>query len=345
MPSLDSFTATERPHQLSMRRAWYSAIGTACSVSVPRFAQAITFYAGVRFMANGWITYRDMFSSMMMIMMSANGVGQGLVFQQAFESGKVSAISVFELMDRKTDIDPDLEGIEPKKDDIKGAVSFENIDFAYPTRPNIPVFKGQMNLKASALTKIAFVGPSGCGKSITIGMLERFYDCSDGMVRLDDYDVKKFSLHNLRSHLSIARSPKTEEAAKLANIYDFFKDLPDGFDTRVGDKGSQLSGGQKQRIAIARALERKPKVLLLDEATSALDSESEKIVQEALDKVLEQGGRTTITIAHRLSTIQNSDVIAVVSDGQIKELGSHQDLLALNGIYADMVAQQSLQVS
>ncbi|ORX63122.1 ATP-binding cassette superfamily [Hesseltinella vesiculosa] len=121
--------------------------------------------------------------------------------------------------------------------------------------------------------------------------------------------------------------------------------LPDGFDTRVGDKGSQLSGGQKQRIAIARALVRKPKVLLLDEATSALDSESEKIVQEALDKVLEQGGRTTTTIAHRLSTIQNSDVIAVVSDGQIKELGSHQDLLALNGIYADMVAQQSLQVS
>ncbi|ORX63121.1 P-loop containing nucleoside triphosphate hydrolase protein [Hesseltinella vesiculosa] len=362
------FKATERPHQLSMRRAWYSAIGTACSVSVPRFAQAITFYAGVRFMANGWITYRDMFSSMMMIMMSANGVGQGLVFQQAFESGKVSAISVFELMDRKTDIDPDLEGIEPKKDDIKGAVSFENIDFAYPTRPNIPVFKGQMNLKASALTKIALVGPSGCGKSTTIGMLERFYDCSDGMVRLDDYDVKKFSLHNLRSHLSIVQQEpivfdmsigenicygyegeitqdQMEEAAKLANIYDFIKDLPDGFDTRVGDKGSQLSGGQKQRIAIARALVRKPKVLLLDEATSALDSESEKIVQEALDKVLEQGGRTTITIAHRLSTIQNSDVIAVVSDGQIKELGSHQDLLALNGIYADMVAQQSLQVS
>ncbi|KAI8060794.1 P-loop containing nucleoside triphosphate hydrolase protein [Gongronella butleri] len=362
------YRATERPHKLSVKRAWTSAVGTACSVSIPRFAQAITFYAGVQFMSHGWITYQQMFSSMMMMMMTALGVGQGLVFQQSFENGKVSAISVFELMDRQTRIDPDLEGIEPKRDDIKGAITFNDIEFAYPTRPNIPVFKGRLNIAGQALTKIALVGASGCGKSTTIGMLERFYDCTDGSVRLDDHDVTKFTLANLRSHMSIVQQEpivfdlsiaenirygyegeltdeQVEDAAKLANIHTFITSLPEGYNTRVGDKGSQLSGGQKQRIAIARALVRRPKVLLLDEATSALDSESEKLVQEALDQVVEQGGRTIITIAHRLSSIQNSDVICVVADGQIKEQGTHQELLALNGIYADMVAQQSLSVA
>jgi ABC-type multidrug transport system fused ATPase/permease subunit len=215
--------------------------------------------------------------------------------------------------------------------------------------------------------QIALVGPSGCGKSTTIGMLQRWYDPSAGSVRLDDSSVNKYSLGNLRSHMAlVGQEPvlfdmtigenirfgvdddknisqqDVEDAAKAANIHMFITSLPKGYDTRVGDKGSQLSGGQKQRIAIARALIRKPKVLLLDEATSALDSESEKIVQTAIDNILEEGGRTTITIAHRLSTIQNADLICVVKNGRVIEQGTHWELLKLNGAYSELVYQQSL---
>ncbi|ORX63120.1 P-loop containing nucleoside triphosphate hydrolase protein [Hesseltinella vesiculosa] len=362
------YKTTDHPHRLAVRKAYTSSFGYACILGIPLFAQGIAFYAGLRFIAKGWITYTDMFTSLIVLMMGAQGVGQSMVFQKAFSKGKMSAIDVFDLIDRRVKIDPDLEGIEPTYDAIQGDIALKDIEFAYPTRPTVPIFKGQMNLHGQPLTKIALVGPSGCGKSTIIAMLERFYDTSSGSVRLDDHDVKKYTLSNLRKHLSMVQQepivfdlsigdnirygfdgPLTQEqiedAARLANIYDFIVDLPEKFDTRVGDKGSQLSGGQKQRIAIARALVRRPKILLLDEATSALDSESEKLVQEALDKVLEQGGRTTITIAHRLSTIQNSDLICVVSGGQIKEQGTHQELLALNGIYTEMVTQQSLTVT
>jgi len=184
-------------------------------------------------------------------------------------------------------------------------------------------------------------------------------------VEVSGRDVKTYQLKNgLRKHIALVgqepvlfdmsirdnimwgsdredvTAEDIEKAAALANIHEFVSNLPEGYNTRVGDKGSQLSGGQKQRIAIARALIRQPKILLLDEATSALDSESEKVVQEAMDRAAE--GRTTVTIAHRLSTIQNADQIAVVSGGKIVECGTHFELLSLNGVYAELVAQQDL---
>ncbi|ORZ13668.1 P-loop containing nucleoside triphosphate hydrolase protein [Absidia repens] len=360
------FKATERPHKMTTKKAWMASFGYACTQGVPLYAQSIAFYAGMRFISNGWIDYNQMFSSMMMVLITSMGVGSGLVFTKSFTKGKLSAIAVFEVIDRAPKIDPQLEGIEPSSDTIQGSIAFEDVKFAYPTRKNHPIFNGHLNFKVDAMKKVALVGSSGCGKSTTIGLLERWYDVDSGNIRLDGHDTKSFTLGNLRSHMAlVGQEPalfdlsilenircgnkrdltmeEIEEACKMANILDFIKSLPDGFETRVGDKGSQISGGQKQRIAIARALVRKPNVLLLDEATSALDSESEKLVQEALDKVLEQGGRTTITIAHRLSTIQNSDLICVIDDGRVVESGTHWELLKIDGLYAQLVRDQSLK--
>lgn len=300
-------------------------------------------------------------------MTASESVGRSTTFASAFSKAKFAAIASYAVIERESKIDPQLEGIEPPA--VKGDFEFRNVGFSYPARADVNVFNGEFNLQGKAGQTIALVGPSGCGKSTTIGMLQRWYDPTKGTASLDESNVKNYSLYNLRSHMAlVGQEPvlfdmsigenirfgvedskqvtqeQVVDACKAANIYNFINSLPDGFSTTVGNKGSQLSGGQKQRIAIARALIRQPKVLLLDEATSALDSDSEKLVQEALDNILQEGGRTTITIAHRLSTIQNADLICVVKDGRVIEQGTHWELLALNGIYSELVHEQSLSV-
>ncbi|CAO3594257.1 unnamed protein product [Absidia cylindrospora] len=364
------YKATERPHQLARNKAITASLGYGLQQGITIYTNSVAFYAGVRLMDDCKINFLQMFTTMMVIMISAQGVGRASVFTSIFAKAKISAIAIFDVMDRTPEIDPELEGIEPET--VSGNIDFENITFRYPARPDVPIFNGEFNLHGKANTTIALVGPSGCGKSTTIGMLERWYDPLNGSVRVDDHNVNTFSLANLRSHMALVGQEPTlfdlsigdnvrygveesktvtqeqvEEACKSANIHKFIMGLPKGYDTRVGDKGSQLSGGQKQRIAIARALIRKPKILLLDEATSALDSESEKLVQAAIDKILDEkdSERTTITIAHRLSTIQNADVILVIKDGRVIEQGSHFELLKLNGVYAELVHQQSLSAN
>ncbi|KAI9264807.1 putative ABC transporter protein [Sporodiniella umbellata] len=359
--------ATDHPHKLAQRKAYMSAIGYALQQGITLYTNAVAFYAGIQFMAKGMIDFQQMFTCMMAIMLTAQGVGRASVFTSTLSKAKFSAIAAFEILDREPSIDPDLEGIEPSHDNIRGDIDFENITFRYPARPDTSIFDGKFNLHGKSGQTIALVGPSGCGKSTTIGMLQRWYDPISGNVRLDDTNVKNYSLNNLRSHMAlVGQEPvlfdmtigenirfgvdesievtqqQIEEACQAANIHKFIISLPQGYDTRVGDKGSQLSGGQKQRIAIARALIRRPRVLLLDEATSALDSESEKLVQAAIDNILEEGGRTTITIAHRLSTIQDADLICVVKNGRVIEQGTHWELLELKGVYSDLVYQQSL---
>lgn len=359
--------ALEHPHKLAMRKAYTSSVGYALQQGITMYTNAVAFYAGVRFMDNGMISFEDMMVSMMAILITAQGIGRGSVFTSTFAKAKNSAIAAFEVLDRKPHIDPELEGIEPESSKIHGDISFENITFRYPARPDVSIFDGEFNLEGKNGQTIALVGPSGCGKSTTIGMLQRWYDPIEGNVRLDEHNLKSFSLGNLRSHMAlVGQEPvlfdmtigenirfgvdehkqvtqeMVEEACRASNIHKFISELPDGYNTRVGDKGSQLSGGQKQRIAIARALIRKPRVLLLDEATSALDSESEKLVQAAIDNIISEGGRTTITIAHRLSTIQGADLICVVKGGKVIEQGTHWELLKLNGVYFDLVRQQSL---
>ncbi|KAL0087186.1 P-loop containing nucleoside triphosphate hydrolase protein [Phycomyces blakesleeanus] len=364
------YKATDYPHQLAQRKALTSSVGYALQQGISLYTSAVTFYAGMRLMTDGRIDFGQMFTTMMAIMITAQSIGRGSVFASTFAKAKYSAIAAFAVLERIPSIDPELEGIEPTSSQIAGDIKFEDITFRYPARPDISIFNGEFNLTGKAGQTIALVGPSGCGKSTTIGMLQRWYDPISGAVRLDESNVKNYSLGNLRSHMAlVGQEPvlfdmtigenirfgvddsKTitqemvEDACRAANIHKFITSLPLGYDTRVGDKGSQLSGGQKQRIAIARALIRKPRVLLLDEATSALDSESEKLVQAAIDNILEEGGRTTITIAHRLSTIQGADLICVVKDGRIAEQGTHWELLKLNGAYSALVHQQSLNAN
>ena len=360
------YKASETVHQLSKQRAYTSSIGFSLLQSSSQFANAVAFYGGVRLIQQDLLGFKDMIVTSLAVIIVAECMGRSSVFLTTYAKAKVAAVTVFQVLEREPSIDPDLEGIELDTEDVDGNIDFKNISFHYPARPDVPIFTGEFNLQGKSGQTIALVGPSGCGKSTTIGMLQRWYDPHTGTVRLDNHNVKGFSLGNLRSHMAlVGQEPvlfdfsigenirfgavdavtqeQVEEACKHANMHKFITSLPDGYDTRVGDKGSQLSGGQKQRIAIARALIRNPKILLLDEATSALDSESEKLVQEALDGIIEQGGRTTITIAHRLSTITNADVICVIKDGRVIEQGNHWELLRLNGVYTDLVKQQSLQ--
>ncbi|KAG2231879.1 hypothetical protein INT48_006071 [Thamnidium elegans] len=363
------YHATDRPHQLATKKAYLSSIAAAFGKGINMYTSAIAFYAGARLIANGTIDFPQMFTSMTVIMTTAEAAGRCTTFAATFSKAKYAAIASLEVIERQPLIDPELEGIEPKTGSLEGNIDLKNIKFAYPARPEISIFDGDFNFKGKSGQTIALVGPSGCGKSTTIGMLQRWYDPLKGTVSLDDQNVKSYSVYNLRSHMAlVSQEPclfdltigenirfgiedgieisqeEVETACKSSNIHQFISTLPEGYDTRVGDKGSQLSGGQKQRIAIARALIRKPKVLLLDEATSALDSESERLVQDALDNIIQEGGRTTITIAHRLSTIKDADLICVVKNGTIIEQGTHWELLKLNGAYSEMVNQQSLSI-
>ncbi|XP_036846632.1 phosphatidylcholine translocator ABCB4 isoform X2 [Manis javanica] len=295
------------------------------------------------------------------IVFGAVALGHASSFAPDYAKAKLSAAHLFMLFERQPLIDSySEEGLRPDK--FEGNVKFNEVVFNYPSRPNVPVLQG-LSLEVKKGQTLALVGSSGCGKSTMVQLLARFYDPLAGAVVLDGQEAKKLNVQWLRAHLGIvsqepilfdcsiaeniaygdnSRVVSQEEivcAAKAANIHLFIETLPHKYETRVGDKGTQLSGGQKQRIAIARALLRQPQILLLDEATSALDTESEKIVQEALDKARE--GRTCIVIAHRLSTIQNADLIVVFQNGKVKEHGTHQQLLAQKGIYFSMVSVQA----
>ncbi|XP_024526524.1 ABC transporter B family member 19 [Selaginella moellendorffii] len=261
---------------------------------------------------------------------------------------------------RKTQMRPD-EPHSRKSDDILGEVEFIEVDFSYPSRPLVPVLS-KFNLHMRAGMTVALVGSSGSGKSSVIQLVMRFYDPTAGRVLLDGHNLRNYNLRWLRKHISLvnqepslfstsirsnitygkdnATEEETIAAARIANAHGFISSLPQGYETSVGERGVQLSGGQKQRIAIARAVIKDPAILMLDEATSALDSESERAVQQALDEILERRNRTTLVIAHRLSTVRHAHAIAVLQQGRIVELGSHDHLMAdPRGAYARMIQE------
>jgi len=241
-----------------------------------------------------------------------------------------------------------------------GDVEFRNVRFSYPTRSD-QVILNDFNLKLPAGKVIALVGSSGGGKSTVAALLERFYDVQEGSVTIDGYDIRSLDptwlrgraigfinqepilfatsiMENIRYGKPTATDEEVREVARLANADSFIQKFPQSYQTVVGERGVTISGGQKQRIAIARAILKNPSILILDEATSALDAESERVVQEALNKVA--AGRTVLIVAHRLSTIQNADIIAVVANGSIAEVGTHQSLMKQQGQYYRLIRQQ-----
>ncbi|MBC9813746.1 ABC transporter ATP-binding protein [Crocinitomicaceae bacterium CZZ-1] len=246
-----------------------------------------------------------------------------------------------------------------QKPEITGKVTFDNVGFAYPQRPDVTVLK-HVSFKANSNETIAFVGQSGAGKSTMASLILNYYPLLKGSITFDGVNANDIDLEYLRSHIAIvpqevilfagtirenilfgnpdATEEQVIEAAKQANAFDFITSFPEQFETQVGDRGIQLSGGQKQRIAIARAILKNPTILILDEATSALDNESEKLVQDALDKLMK--GRTSFVIAHRLTTIRKADKIFVLNNGEIVETGTHNELLEQKGVYSGLVEIQ-----
>lgn len=336
---------------MAMQRAKYSAFLTPIIFFLGFGSLALVLWFGARLVANKEIAVGQLFTFVLYTLNVATTVATFSGIFSQIQAALGASARIFEILEEKSEV---VDPVDPKHfHDIAGFVDIENVRFSYPNRDE--VLRG-LTLKAEPGQVVAVVGSSGAGKSTLVSLLPRFYDVSSGVIRIDGIDIREVSLHDLRSQIGIVPqdtllfsgtilenirygSPdKVEtdalEAARQANAHNFISEFPDGYSTLVGERGVMLSGGQRQRVAIARALLKNPKILILDEATSALDSESEVLVQQALETLMK--GRTTFVIAHRLSTIRNADVIVVLDKGVIVQQGTHEALLAQGGLYKDL---------
>ncbi|KAL4899853.1 hypothetical protein BDW74DRAFT_188871 [Aspergillus multicolor] len=375
---LDSYkTQTAKQVRDDIPTVLRSSFLYACSEALQFFCMALGFWYGGTLLGQHEYSIFHFYVCFSEVIFGAQAAGSVFSYAPGMSKAKHAAGELKALYSRKPRIHgrnvignskPAARNVLPlPPSSLKGSIEFRNVYFRYPTRMSVPVLSG-LNLHIKPGQFVAFVGASGCGKSTTIALLERFYNPlplpGAGGIFVDGRDISTLDLQSYRRQLAfVGQEPALFQgtikenillgmkdgevgdediirACRDANIYDFVISLPQGFNTEVGSKGGMLSGGQKQRIAIARALLRNPRILLLDEATSALDSESERVVQAALDNAAK--GRTTVAVAHRLSTIQRADVIYVLANGKVAEMGSHEELLKKRGHYFDLVNLQSL---
>lgn len=322
------------------------------------FSGTITFFTnatnlvvlvcGGMMVANDQLALSDFVAFFLYVNIFMKPVFRLLMFTEMYQRGMAGYHRFNEMMQHKVEIDDAPDAIAAGN--IKGRITFENVTFGY--LQDKPVLK-HFDLDIAPGEKVAFVGATGAGKTTLASLLLRFYEPTQGRVLLDGVDIKEYKQSYLRNHVGLvqqdvflfsdsvnfniaygkikASEQEIEQAAKLAAADDFISALPEGYETKVGERGVKLSGGQKQRIAIARAFLKNPPVMVFDEATSALDTKTEKQIQKSLDKLAES--RTTLIIAHRLSTIINADRIVVLHNGEIAEIGTHKELMALGGIY------------
>ncbi|NBV22169.1 MAG: ATP-binding cassette domain-containing protein [Proteobacteria bacterium] len=321
----------------------------------------LVLWSGARLLQQGEITFGDLTRFILYTTFVAGAMGQFAELYSQLQKAIGATQRVRELLRETGEVEARLGPALPSSlARLRGDVAFEKVHFTYPSRQGVEVLHG-IDLTATSGQRIALVGPSGAGKSTLISLLLRLYDPSAGRLLIDGRDAREYRLTELRGQMSMVpqevllfggtiaeniaygkpgTSPaEIEQAARQANAHEFIRAFPDGYATLVGDRGIKLSGGQRQRVAIARAILKDPAILILDEATSALDSESERLIQEALETLMR--GRTSFIIAHRLATVRHADRIIVIADGKVVESGTHDELQALeDGVYRRLAALQ-----
>lgn len=316
----------------------------------------IVIATGAVFITKDLITITDLITFLLYINNFTEPIKKLISFTEQFQNGASGYTRFLEILEIHPDIEDAPNALELKN--AEGDITFENVSFHY--EENSETVLSDLNLHVNAGEYIALVGTSGVGKSTLCSLIPRFYDVSGGRILIDDRDIRDFTVKSLRNNIGIVQQdvylftgsvmdnirygrPDATEAeivaaAQNANAHEFIMNLPEGYDTNIGQRGIKLSGGQKQRLSIARVFLKNPPILIFDEATSALDNESERVVQESLEKLAK--GRTTFVIAHRLSTIRNAQKILVLTENGIAESGTHQELLEKNGIYAELYNMQ-----